>query len=651
MIDRDAAPGPDSGADPNAGADGDSVTDRNARAVRDTGADRDPGTDGDSVMDRASGRGGRSGLGRGSEEDRRWRWRPVSVRARTTAAATLVVAIALLAAGWATVHYVETSLTARVDDMLHRQLGVAAVALRDGAPLPLVDRAVTIRVDAPDGEVLAAPAMTSPTSPGSEPPRSEPGVTASGAATSDPTSPGATAPGVAEPSAPVSGAADPSAPRPTPRAADSVPHGAGSEPPGAESVPHGADSGPRGAAIAPRPADTAASMPNSPGASYSAPPTAPVPAMSPAVPFPALPNGPATGDAGVRRIVFVGPTPLATRTQSATVAMRGEGDVTVTADASTQSIREATTATTRLLLVAAPLLLLLVAASTWFATGRALRPVEAIRGEFARLTAQNLGRRVPVPRTGDEIARLAATLNDTLSRLEQATRRERQFVADASHELRSPLANVRTPLEVAARYPDRADWPDVAAGALEDLDRLEALITDLLTLARLDTGPELPLTPLDLGELVREVTERRPPGPTTWTVAVDDDTVVAGHRTHLARLLTNLLDNADAHAASSATLRLHATDGHAVLDVRDDGPGIPPAERERVFERFARLDTARTRAAGGTGLGLALARDIATLHGGTLTVADSERGAHIRLRLPLSAPDPASGPRGQFSRG
>ncbi|SUA81189.1 Probable sensor histidine kinase TcrY [Nocardia otitidiscaviarum] len=498
--------------------------------------------------------------------DRRWRWRPVSVRARTTAAATLVVAIALLAAGWATVHYVETSLTARVDDMLHRQLGVAAMALRDGAPLPLVDRAVTIRVDAPDGEVLAAPAMTSP---GSEPSQSEPGVTASGA-TSDSASQGAAILGTAEPGATVWGPVGPSAP---------------------------------------------------------------------------------PGDEKMRRIVVVGPAPMATRAQSATVAMRGEGDVTVTADASTQSIREAATATTRLLLVAAPLLLLLVAASTWFATGRALRPVEAIRGEFARLTAQNLGRRVPVPRTGDEIARLAATLNDTLSRLEQATRRERQFVADASHELRSPLANVRTPLEVAARYPDRADWPDVAAGALEDLDRLEALITDLLTLARLDTGPEIPLTPMDLGELVREVTERRPPGPTALTVEVDDDTVVAGHRTHLARLLTNLLDNADAHAASSATLRLHAADGHAVLDVRDDGPGIPPAERERVFERFARLDTARTRAAGGTGLGLALARDIATLHGGTLTVADSERGAHIRLRLPLSAPDPASGPRGQFSRG
>lgn len=572
-------------------------------------------------------------IDRDSVTDRRWRWRPVSVRARTTAAATLVVAIALLAAGWATVHYVETSLTARVDDMLHRQLGVAAVALRDGAPLPLVDRAVTIRVAAPDGEVLAAPAMVSP---GSEPSQSEPGVTASGARTSDSASQGAAVLGVAEPGATARGPVGPSAPGPTPSAADSAPSIA-------DSVPSGADSAPSGAVIAPRSADSSASTSNSAGDVYPAPPTAPGLAIAPAVPFPALPNDPAAGDEKMRRIVVVGPAPMATRAQSATVAMRGEGDVTVTADASTQSIREATTATTRLLLVAAPLLLLLVAASTWFATGRALRPVEAIRGEFTRLTAQNLGRRVPVPRTGDEIARLAATLNDTLSRLEQATRRERQFVADASHELRSPLANVRTPLEVAARYPDRADWPDVAAGALEDLDRLESLITDLLTLARLDTGPEIPLTPLDLGELVREVTERRPPGPAAWTVEADDDTVVAGHRTHLARLLTNLLDNADAHAASSATLRLHAADGHAVLDVRDDGPGIPPAERERVFERFARLDTARTRAAGGTGLGLALARDIATLHGGTLTVADSERGAHIRLRLPLSDQTPEPG--------
>ncbi|WP_306362172.1 ATP-binding protein [Nocardia sp. CC227C] len=555
---------------------------------------------------------------RNSHTGRRSRWRPESVRARTTLAATLVVAIALLAAGWTTVRYVENSLTARVDDMLHRQLGVAATALRDGAPLPLVDRAVTIRVAAPDGDVLAAPAMTAPVPP--------------------------------EPSA-----TTPSAPGSAPRQADSAPRQAGSAPRQADSAPRQADSAarqadsaaggvvsaPGGAATAPEPAEGTAVVPNASGASGpSMTPTAPGPGIPPAVPLPALANDPSAGDTGVGRIVFVGPTPMATRAQSATVAMRGEGDVTVTADASTQSIREATTATTRWLLLAAPLLLLLVAASTWFATGRALRPVEAIRGEFARLTVQNLGRRVPVPKTGDEIARLATTLNDTLGRLEQATRRERQFVADASHELRSPLANVRTPLEVAARYPDRADWPDVAAGALEDLDRLEALIADLLTLARLDTGPEISLIPVDLGALVRDVTERRPSGPIGWTVEADGDIVVAGHRTHLARLITNLLDNADAHAASSATLRLRTADGHAELDVLDDGPGIPAADRERVFERFARLDTARSRAAGGTGLGLALARDIATLHGGTLTVADSEHGAHMRLRLPLSDWDP-----------
>lgn len=438
------------------------------------------------------------------------KWRPVSVRARTTAAATLVVAVALIAGGWVMIHNLENSLTRDVDEVLSRQLGVAATALQDGEPLPLVDRAVTIRIAAPDGETIAVP------------------------------------------------------------------------------------------------------------------------------PIPAIPT-PTTGEpAELHRVIFAAPAQIALREASTTVPVPGEGAVLVTADASTQSIRDATAATTRLLLLAAPPLLLLVAALTWFATGRALRPVESIRGEFARLTTQNLGRRMPVPTTGDEIAHLATTLNDTLARLEQSTRRERQFIADASHELRSPLANVRTPLEVAARYPDRAHWPTVASGALEDLDRLEALISDLLTLARLDTGPDLPLTPLDLGTLVHDVVDRRPATAITWTVDIADDVQVVGHRTHLTRLVTNLLDNADAHAETQATVRLSTSDDQAILEVIDDGPGIPPADRDRVFERFARLDTARTRASGGTGLGLALARDIATLHGGTLTVTDSEPGAHLALQLPMA---------------
>lgn len=443
-------------------------------------------------------------------------WRPVSVRARTTAAATLVVAIALIAAGWAMIHYVESSLTRDVDDVLHRQLGVAAVALQGGEPLPLVDRAVTVRIAAPDGETIQAP------------------------------------------------------------------------------------------------------------------------------PIPALPDHAGRPD-GLKQMIAIAPAQLDTREVSTTVPVPGEGTVIVTADASTQSISDATRATTRILLLAGPPLLLLVAALTWFATGRALRPVESIRGEFARLTAQDLGRRVPVPSTRDEIASLATTLNETLARLEQSTRRERQFIADASHELRSPLANVRTPLEVAARYPDRADWPTVATGALEDLDRLEALISDLLTLARLDTHPDLPCAALDFGDLVREVIERRPDTPIAWTVDVADGITVTGHRTHLSRLVTNLLDNADSYAESQATVRLSTVDNHAVLEVTDDGPGIPPADRDRVFERFARLDTARSREAGGTGLGLALARDIAVLHHGTLAVTESTTGARLTARIPLVRTRPEIG--------
>ncbi|MFI1800866.1 sensor histidine kinase [Streptomyces sp. NPDC020379] len=273
-----------------------------------------------------------------------------------------------------------------------------------------------------------------------------------------------------------------------------------------------------------------------------------------------------------------------------------------------------------------------VAGVAWFAAGRVLRPVEAIRIQFAELSAGHLDRRVPVPRTRDEVARLAETMNSTLERLQSSVDRQRAFVSDASHELRSPLAALRAELEIALAHPGTVEWTAVAQGALGDARRLEQLTTDLLLLARLDAA--LPGTErFDLVALVHDETRRRrTPARLRLRVEADPSPVVVdGHRGLLARLLANLLDNAERHAATTVTVIVARTELH----VQDDGPGIAPADRRRVFERFTRLDDARTRETGGTGLGLAIAHRIATAHGATLSITDSERGARFTLKLPM----------------
>ncbi|MFI9818217.1 sensor histidine kinase [Saccharothrix variisporea] len=292
-----------------------------------------------------------------------------------------------------------------------------------------------------------------------------------------------------------------------------------------------------------------------------------------------------------------------------------------------------------LMLVGGALFLVaLAAALVWTTVGRALRPVEAIRRELAHITEHDLARRVPVPRRRNEIARLATTVNATLDRLRTALDDNRRFVADASHELRSPIAALRAELEIAHAHPDLADWRAVVDGALRDTYRLQHLATDLLLLARLDhtttaTGGDT----VDLADLVREETSRNR---TRHRLTVEVDArpaVVRGSRALLGRLLGNLLDNAERHAHDHITVRLAAHGTSATLEVVDDGPGIPPADRERVFDRFTRLDHARTRDTGGTGLGLPIARRIATHHNGTLDVADHPHGTRFVATLPRIA--------------
>jgi signal transduction histidine kinase len=289
-----------------------------------------------------------------------------------------------------------------------------------------------------------------------------------------------------------------------------------------------------------------------------------------------------------------------------------------------------------------PAVVVLVGVLAWTLIGRALRPIEAIRSQVEEISATTMDRRVPEPGTGDEVDRLARTMNVMLGRLEEASARQRRFVSDASHELRSPVATIRTELEVALRNPDAADWPAVARGVLAEDRRLEWLLSDLLELARLDEASPTPFEDVDLDDLALDAATRLRSSPSTVAgLAVDTSRVSAGRVTgsprQLERVLRNLLDNAGRHAASIVRVEVTREDGEVVLAVEGDGEGVPPGDRERVFERFTRLGDGRSRDGGGAGLGLALVREIALHHRGTVSVTDGELGgARFVVRLPAA---------------
>lgn len=305
------------------------------------------------------------------------------------------------------------------------------------------------------------------------------------------------------------------------------------------------------------------------------------------------------------------------------------GRLTVHAGAPLAAEHGAVRTALTVMLIGFPLLLAVVGAVTWLVTGRALRPVEGIRSEMAAITAsEDLARRVPEPATHDEIARLARTTNATLAALEASVERQRRFVADASHELRSPIASLRTQLEVAAAHPELLDLD----GAVEDTVRLQHLAADLLLLARLDAGERPADARVDLAALAREEATGR-----TGVTVDAEPAEVTGSRGQLGRVLANLLDNGGRHARERVTVTVRREGAWAVLGVADDGDGVAEADRERIFERFVRLDAARSRDDGGAGLGLAIARDVAVRHGGTLTAgAAPAGGALFELRLPLA---------------
>jgi signal transduction histidine kinase len=311
------------------------------------------------------------------------------------------------------------------------------------------------------------------------------------------------------------------------------------------------------------------------------------------------------------------------------------GRITLVAERSLTEVDTTVDNITDALVVGLPALVLLVGALGWWLTGRALRPVEAIRAEAAEITASTIHRRVPEPETRDEVGRLARTMNSMLDRLEESSLRQRRFVSDASHELRSPVASIRAQLEVAMRKGDAADWNAVAGRVLEEDARLEDAVAELLELARAEEGAALERVEVDLDEVVPEETQRE------RRVPVDTAKVSAGRvlgsATQLARAVRNLLDNACRHASTRVEVTLEHRDGSVCLTIDDDGPGVSPEDRDRVFDRFTRLDEGRARDAGGVGLGLSMVRVIVERHGGTVGVGDAPiGGARFTVALPLS---------------
>jgi signal transduction histidine kinase len=301
------------------------------------------------------------------------------------------------------------------------------------------------------------------------------------------------------------------------------------------------------------------------------------------------------------------------------------------------------------LVVGLPTLLLVVTSVIWLAVGRALRPVERIRLRAAQIGGEDLQARVPVPRSRDEVARLAVTMNDMLARLQASAGRQQRFVGDASHELKSPLTALRAQVDVALNYPERTDGRHVLMQVQQESCRMAGLIDDLLFLARVDEGSlHASGERVDLDELViAEVHRLRHVAGITVSLLGPDAAAVTGSSRDLTRLLRNLGDNAAAHASSAVEIGLRTRAGSAIITVTDDGPGVPADEQDSVFERFTRLEVDRTRhpSGGGSGLGLAITREIARVHGGDVSVRNRDggnRGAVFTVRIPVCTPEDRS---------
>jgi len=311
------------------------------------------------------------------------------------------------------------------------------------------------------------------------------------------------------------------------------------------------------------------------------------------------------------------------------------GVFTIYVGYSLESVDQSVRSLTALLLIGLPLLVFVVGLITWLTTTRALKPIETMRRDVEAMTADKLNERVTVPVPNDEVRRLALTMNDLIDRIEQAQRLQNQFVENASHELRSPLASLRAQLEVLRPNASETENSTTREHLLSETVRLQLLIDDLLDAAQISRSRNIPKGIVDLDDVIFDVVQRIR---VTTRHTINLSNVSAGQvradRRQMERLVTNLVDNAVRHCVSAVSLGLTEIDSHVVLTVADDGLGIPQADRQRIFDRFERIDDGRSRREGGFGLGLAMVASIARIHDATVAVADNNPGAKFVVMFP-----------------
>lgn len=299
-----------------------------------------------------------------------------------------------------------------------------------------------------------------------------------------------------------------------------------------------------------------------------------------------------------------------------------------------------------ILLIGAGFLILLAVIGGYGLVQRALRPVDRIIGTAERISSHNLSERLPVPDTRDELQRLSTSLNRMIRRLDDAFQYTQRFLADASHELRTPLTIMQAELEaIVERTSHDEEICSIAGSALEEVERLRKIVEGLFALSRLDAGEAMERSaPFDLGELASSTAEQMKLLAEDGGIALSCETVpnvvIEGDRARLKQVLVNLLDNAIKYSlpGGQVSVRVGQASGHAVLDVCDRGIGIPPEAQKHLFERFYRVDKARSRELGGAGLGLSIVKSICTAHGGTITIRSKEgEGTQVTVEFPIAA--------------
>lgn len=315
-----------------------------------------------------------------------------------------------------------------------------------------------------------------------------------------------------------------------------------------------------------------------------------------------------------------------------------KGSFVVVVAGGDEAVESAVRTAVILLLLAAPVVVAVAAVATYRLVRRSLGSVDAMRARVAAISTSESGERVPVPRGRDEISALAVTMNDMLDRIEAGHLAQRQFVGDASHELRSPLTAIISALDVAVAHPELLDIELARDTLVPEAQRMRALVEDLLLLARADErGLAFDHDRVRLDEIATGDVIRLRRGCRHSVHIVADPVELCGDGPALSRVVRNLLDNAARHATSRIDVTVTSRAGQATLTVADDGPGIPPADRQRVFDRFVRLDTSRSRDGGGSGLGLSIAAEIVAAHDGGISIADRPGGGTVMtVQLPLA---------------